>query len=496
MRGHEPVIIEEFNGLWKRGDADACPPDHFTDCNNIAFLQSGFRTRDGIGGYFTDPTGIPNAVRMYTFVQESGQSLLTLDNSGNIWDVQGQTIFGPILSIGSMTDFGFVSMNGRAYITPCDGITGLAGEFVYVYAGNGTLARKAAGAAPTNADGALAATNSAVTGDVETGVHVFGAVYETDTGFLTSIGPDTLPSVIAPGLKKVSLSNIPISPNSYVTNVHIVATKAINPATYHGDTTGYQFYFVPGAVVTNGTTTLDVSFFDSELLDSADHLFDLFEEIPATVGLNTYHQRMIAYTTATDISLCYVSEPGEPEAINQISGLIVFPLDGAPITNGQEFRDVLYLFKQTKTNAWTDNGDDPSSWPLTILDQGIGASVHGIATVLDSGGVNVDYLDIVDYSGIFLFNGAYIRPELSWKIKDLWDSLARDFFLDIEIKNDSLTQQLYITLPDRTMLVGDYTNGLDPVKIRWTPWSFDVEVNTIALINTNTLVIGSTDLVP
>ena len=41
------------------------------------------------------------------------------------------------------------------------------------------------------------------------------------------------------------------------------------------------------------------------------------------------------------------------------------------------------------------------------------------------------------------------------------------------------------------MLYGDYTNGLNPKDIKWTPWSFDIETTTIALVQTNTLVIGA-----
>lgn len=494
MRDHTPVVIEEFNGLWARGDADSCPPDHFTDCNNIQFIQSGFRTRDGLDTYLGNNGTIYNVLRMYTFVQETGESLLVLNDQGQIFDIQGVTVLGPILTVIGMTDFGFISINGKAFLTPCNGSTGLSGEFVYVYKGDGTSARKAAGFAPVLADGNMSVAAGGA-GDVEAGVHIFGAVYETDTGYLTSIGA-VRPFITAAGGTAIDLSAIPVSPSGVVTKVHIVATKAIDPTFFTGNTDGYEFFFVPGAIVTNGTTTLSVSFFDSELLDDASHLEDLYEEIPACVGLNVYHQRMIAYATFTDISLCLVSSPGEPEAINKISGLVIFPLDGQPITNGQEFRDVLYLFKQTKTDAWTDNGDDPSSWPLTILDQGVGASVHGIATVLDSGGVNIDYLQIVDYSGVMLFNGAYVRPELSWKIKDYWMALDRAFFKTIEIKNDSLNQRLYATLPNKQILYADYSNGLDPKNIRWTPWKFELQITTIALINTDHLVLGASKVIP
>lgn len=499
MRGHNPVLIEEFNGLWKRGDAESVPLDHFSECNNIQFQYSGFRTRDGINIY---PIGaVSEILRIYTYITHGVESILILDNSGQLWHSTFPTT--PILTISGMTDFAFYGFAGRAYISPHNGVLGLQNEFVYVYKGDGTPARKAGGSPPVGAG--FTAANSATTGDVEAGIHVFGIVFETDTGFLTQIGPDTLPTVNATGGKKVSLSGITISPDSFVVARHIVATKAIDPTLYTGDTKGYQLFFVPnGKISDNTTTTLDVSFFDADLLEDASHLLDLFTNIPAGVNLNLYHNRLIVVgqfgdpTIAAEVgnsSLAHVSYPGEPEAFDQVSGILQTPIEGTPLTNGQEYRDILYLFKATRTYAFSDNGDDPTSWPLTIIDQGVGASVHGVATVLDSGGVNIEYLIIIDYSGVMLFNGIYQRPELSWKIRDFWLALDRAFFSDIQIMNDSLSQYFYITLPNQQMLFGDYSENLDPMKIKWCPWTFDIATTTITLINTNTLLIGSLSLV-
>jgi hypothetical protein len=184
---------------------------------------------------------------------------------------------------------------------------------------------------------------------------------------------------------------------------------------------------------------------------------------------------MTLSATFEDISVCYLSEPGEPEAINQIDGLIIMPLDGRPITNAQEFRDVLYLFKQTRTAAFVDNGDAPSSWEPTLLEQGFGASVHGIATVLDSGGVNIDFLIVTNWAGIFIFNGAY-----------------RNEFADIQIVNDTVNKVIYMNLPDGTMLYGSYEEGLDAENIKWAKWTTLYEINTLAMIQVDKLALGST----
>lgn len=509
MRGHQPVLIEEFNGLWRRGDAESCPLDHFSDCNNLMYIQSGFKTRDGLDVFpiGEDPqNSIFNVLRIYRFIHNEIESLLVLDALGNIYDTGSPTPNTPILTISGMIDFAMVNVANRAYISPHDGVTGMQNEFLYVYKGGGVTARKAGGAGPTGL-AMIAATDAFTSTDaVEKGIHLFAVVYETDTGFLTKLGPynagvAAFTNYDAPGGFKVKLTNIPVSPDPFVVKRHIVATRAINPPDFTGDLEGYQFYFVPdGTIEDNVTTEIVVSFFDADLLDDAWHLLDLYEEIPAFVSLNIYHDRLIGCAqwadltndeTFGDISTARVSYPGEYEAFDQVDGLIVTPLDGNPLTNGSEYRDVLYLFKKTRTYAYNDNGDAPSGWPLIIIDQGVGASVHGISAVLDSGGVNVEFLLIIDYSGIMLFNGAYQRPELSFKIRDYWFELERDDFKNIQIMNDSLSQRIYVSLPNKALLYADYTNGLDPEKIRYCPWKFPNEVTTIALINTNTLVIGA-----
>jgi hypothetical protein len=607
LRDHQPLILEEFNGWWERGETDTVPIDHFDECNNVKYIHGGFETRDGIDLY----SAVNNPVRMYNYVMQTGDSLLVLNNQGQIYHVVNRTtIYGPILTIPEMEDFGFVAIAGRAYITPFHTTTdpngfkyqvGLPGDFVYVYKGDGTNARKAAGRGPTNGGTlSFSAFNSSVEGSVTKGIHVIGVlagsnygfavvdspgehqirvhnmpvgmaktifstkaidpkdynatissytyyevkaitditvkdisidfsdgqltnsigvtpptttallaqntnndgysdagfhifaiVYETDTGFLTAPGPEIFATLTTVDMKKsIKISNIPVSPDSFVIARHILSTKVIPD--FNGDLKGYQFFFVSGGYIDNNTATeKEVSFYDADLLEDASHLLDTLSEIPAGVGLGLYHGRMIVYTTSEDISLVGVSARGEPESINLITGILIVTLDGQPITNAQEYRDILYVFKSTKTVAFTDSGEDPVDWPSVMLDQGIGASVHGISKVLDSDGVNVDFLLVMNYAGVFQFNGAYIRPELTWKIYDFWSSLIRDNFKFFQIMNDTLNQLIYISFNNMKVLHGNYENGLNSKDIRWGMWTFDTRMSTIALIENDKFIMGS-----
>jgi hypothetical protein len=360
---------------------------------------------------------------------------------------------------------------------------GLSGQFVYIYAGDGTQARIAAGAGLT---GTMIVNNGA-NGFTDPGLHIFGIVSETSSGYLSP--PTVLTEFTTSATSSVSFANIPTGASDIIAR-YLVATQVITG--FNGNLDGYEFFFVPGVVINNNTDTFinNVSFYDSELLSDASYLLNNYTQIPAGAVLNIYHNRLCVSAISTDISLMLVSAPGQPEAIDQVAGLIVVPLDGNPITNAQEMRDVLYIFKRAKTVAYADNGGDPSSWPLTVIDNAIGTSVHGIATVLDSGSSSVDFLLVCTYQGITQFNGKYVIPELSFNIEAYWKALNRNSFYLIQIVNAPVQKEIYIVLPAGNVLCGNYANGLGYKTMRWSPWSYTMIVNTVAIQNISDIIIG------
>lgn len=490
MRDHAPITIDDFNGLWMRGDADTCPLDHFQEATNIQYFDGGFETRDGIDIYQTAGK-ILNVVRIHPYKMMSGLTLLVLDTSGNIHHVVSPSLtYNSILSIATMTDFNVVSFAGRAYITPfytdANGIEkGIQNQFLYVYKGDGVAARKAAGNPPT---GTLTVVGG-IAGNMDAGLHLFGVVFESDTGWLSA--PAAFQQFTTTEGVTVSFSNIPVSAQSFVVKRHIVATRKI--IGFNGDLDGYQYYFIPGATINDNVTTVltNVGFFDIDLLDDASHLIDNFTEIPAGVGLCMYHGRLCLTTTYTDISVAYLSEPGEPEAINQVDGLLIVPLDGNPLTNCTEFRDVLYLFKPVRCVGYHDNQDVPATWESFVVDEAQGCPVHGIGTVLDSGAVNQDYLIIANYTGIRLFNGGFEDPELSYKILDFWDLQDRTKFRRLEIINNTIAMRFYVILTDGSILFADYSQGMDHENIKWAHWTYQMFITTAEIIDIDKIVLGA-----
>lgn len=498
LRDHQPVTIDKFGGLWKRGDSENTPLDHFRECNNIVYTDRGFETRDGIGRHQNVATPVAKIKRIYNYPTNTGNTLLILSinsaNHGEIYHVvDATTIFGPILTVNTMTDFSFMPYAGRAYITPfttfvVGGLNqekGISGEFLYVYKGDGTAARKAAGPTPA---GTLTIANG-IAGHTDAGTHVFGVVGETDTGYLSK--PVALNSFVTSANLSVSFSTVPVFVGAQWTKRHIVASIVIQ--TYNGDVNGYQLFFIPGATINDNvsTTLSNISFYDADLLLDASHLSNNFSEIPAGTAITLYHNRLCLAGQFSDTSIVRVSSVGEPEAINSVNGLLIMPPDGNPINALAELRDVLYGFKRSKTAAWVDNGDVPSSWPYSPIDDAMGSPVHGIGTHLDSGSAVSDFLIVATYKGLCLFNGRYAFPELSWKIQDDWFDMDRNEFRKIQVLDDPIKQLIYYVKTDRSIMIGDYRSGFDPKNIKWGPWTFDFFVNTIGIWNISDFIIGA-----
>ncbi len=498
MRDHNAILIDKINGLWDKGDPEEVPKDHLRDGENVVpYGQMGIQTRDGIGLHQDVAVPLASILRIYNFVTQDESTLLVLVEdgaNGKIYHVvDSTTVHGPILTIAGMTDFAFVPNAGRAYISPFktygtspnEQEKGMSGEFLYVYKGDGTAARKAAGNPPS---GAVTMANGAA-GGTDAGLHVFGVVFESDTGWLSQ--PAAFGTFVSAAAFSINFSTIPISAQSHITKRHIVASKVIT--SYNGNPTSYDLFFIPNATVNDNITTIlnNISFFDSELQDDASHLLDNYAEIPAGASLSLYHNRLILTTTFADIALALASAPSEPEAISQIDGVLQTVLDGNPWTNTHELRDLLYGFKRNRTVSWADNGDAPSSWPLTIIDYGLGCPVHGIATVVDSGAVDIDHLLVGSYRGLVIFNGRYADPELSWKYSAAWLAFDQTQFRKIQIVNDTVKKKIWFTAPDDLLYLADYGNGLDAKNIRFFKIRFDFRATTVALYNTSDLIIGS-----
>lgn len=494
-RKRQPIVLDKFNGLWVRGPVDKTPPDHFSDCLNTIYADAEVGTRDGTSEYL----GINNVI--YTALYKpnpvggsfSGTNvprIIALNSSGELFDVLLSQVV-PIYTNVDMTSFGFANFFGRCYISPSNGKTGLENEFVKMY--DGTTFRNAGGTGPTTPLVGAASTG----GNLDVGVYLISYAFETSSGFITQpatpfVGFESF------GEYEFDITTLPLGPAGTVAR-WIIVSKA-NPLNgdlgpsggpYRVERAEYipLYFFV--RVADNTTTTYNVSFFDEQLIGEANYLFTQLENIPAGVGLLDYKGRLVSYGEFDDPSLVRVSEPGEPEAFSETSGfLITDPADNTGVRCCTEFRSTLHVYKQSRGYITEDNGEEASTWQVINFEKSIGTEQNGIADILDAKGSSSEGFILCSLGAVYFFNGIFVEPELSYKIRDLWLRINQEVFYLIQAINDPVNKRLYILVPLDSataishIIYGDYRNGLDSGNIKWSLWQFD-EVPTSLLAYTD-----------
>jgi len=476
---HTPLNQEDFRGLYSRGTSGyTVPKDFFSDCRNVEYGEKEVRTRSGSVLHFEKE----NIVRAFKYkrLNETPRDIV-LDSSGNLYD----SLFpnNPIYTDASFVDFSMVNYNNRAYITPHNRVSGIAAKSVLVYEGSGT-ARLAAGDPPSGFT--LTAVDSATAGNCEEGIHLVAVAYISSTGYITAPGPTVFAQVTSTGGKKIDVSNIPIGP-SWVAGRVLLATASIPVDQFTGNQFAYELFFVPdGTIIDNTTTSLSLSFYDSDLADSADYLIDNLASIPAGVGLVIYNGRLGVWAANGDEHSIRLSKQGSPETFNSVDGIITIDPSEAVsgIRNAAEHRTNLVLLKSNRIYATTDNGNDPSSWNVNSIDKSVGSECFGVATVLDARGTNNDRMFIADRSGVICFEGYVKRPELSFNIEAIWGRINKAKFNLVQIVDDPVSHKLYISVPLDTatsishLLIADYSKSftvygtIDEKAFKWAIWEF------------------------
>lgn len=469
---------------------DVAPQEYLPRCQNCIFPSiDGVQTREG--GELKLATGLASIrrSRIYKRLNEADRFLI-LDATGKLFD-SGNSLVTPILNIPAMTDFALQVMFNRAYISPHNSLKGLPGEFLYVYEGTG-VARKAAGLKPTGFT-IIAATGA--TGNIERGTRLFAVVYETASGHFTQPGPDpfvaytyTPANGVTTGVQ-VNLSAIAAGPAGTIFK-HVVATKAA-PEDWTGNVQDLEFFFIPdvAAKLSNATTTYTANFYDAELVDSADFLFDEFEEIKAGVGLFEFNGRLGIHTEDAEESMVRLSVPGYPESINEINGFLkVLPFTGGKVTCCVEHRESLYIHKDQRTYHTMDNGSEPSTWKILPVDKAKGTpSIDGAGQFFDDKGSSSDWFPVADRSGLYAFTGSMPGPEaaLSAPISGFWKRIDKTHFYLVKVKVDPILSRIYVSVPldnvtiNNCILVCDYAKGLDANSVRWSLWVFPINTDSI-----------------
>ena len=475
-------------GLWNRGSIDDCPPDHFTDCRNNGYTF-GVETRDKLSEFMAEADII--RMQLYKplppFAGTNIPRIIALTSAGVLRDVLlGIDLYTNV----DMLDFALVNFFGRCYISPSNGKTGLSGVNIYVYDGSGVGAfREAGGAAPT-----VPLTlhwSSAGGGVTDVGTYLVSYAFETASGFITKpcvpfVGIESF------GSGKIYIDTLPTGPVGtaarwlIITKLFPLASIGPLGGPWNVERALFAPLFFVLRVANNIDTTAELDFTDESLVDDASYLLRQLETIPSGVGLTDYKGRMVSYGEYDNPSLTRVSEIGEPEAFSATSGFIISdPSDSTGIRSATVFNDLLYLYRRSRGRVTQDNGGSASTWDVNDFEKSAGTEQYGIAAVLDAKGSTSSGFILASLGALYYFNGTMVEPELSYKIKNLWDRINQEFFHLVQVCMNPVTKYLYILVPldgaeEVTHIIwGDYSDGLDAKNIRWSIWEFEQGITSI-----------------
>lgn len=484
--GHESTSITEFKGLFDRGDDESCLPDHFEEELNLFYEFQKLSRRWGSVLGITSGFAI-NRWHIYNRTGEAPR-LLILDNTGKLWD-SAVGFVTPILDIVAMIDFSMITLFNRAYITPHDRNRGIPSEVVYVYQGSG-VARPAAGTAPSGFT--LGVATSGTAGNVEIGERIFAVVFESDTGYISAPGPAIFTRYTAPGGFAVNFSSVQVGPAGTIKR-HIVSSTKL-PTLYDGNQLSVEYFFIPNATINdNTTTTLNaVSFYDSQLISSADYLLDQLSSIPAGVGIGKYKGSLVVWGTNASERLIYVSDAGKPESIDGVDNVIEVPDDGGGgVKNCIGYRNLFYIHKQQRSYVVSDSGSDPVFWVPDPIDSSVGTDCFGIGEILDQAGIILDYYVIADRGALRLMDGTF-KTELSWKIENRWKRINKAAFNTVQVVVDPILKRIYCAVPldaatsPSHILVCDFGAGLTMEAVKWGTWTLPTAAVSIGVDVNNT----------
>lgn len=492
LRDHEQVTVPAFKGLYANGMDDAVPPGYFIDSLNTDFETVEVRTRDG----FTKVFDLTNIRRFFVYKRLNETSrYLILDTTGTLWDSLYAT---PIGNDPAWVDFSALNYLNRAYITFHDRVAGVPGALIQVYEGEGpgTL-RPVGGIAPVGFS--LTCSISTTPGNLGLGTYLVAVCYETSTGFITAPGPAVFGSVESPGGFCLNVDDIAIGPAGTIAR-RLLVTKSIPPDMYTGNQYGYEFFFCPNGRIGNNTQTFlhDINFFDEDLIDSADYLFDSRSTLPCGLGLSIYNNRMAVWGVQGFEHHVFLSAAIFVETFDETAGLLFLdPSDAiSGIRNVVDHETSLFIQTEDRTYVTVDNGNNPDTWRCDPLDKAIGAEVFSVSKILDSRGTSVKRFFQGDKSGIYCYEGGGFQdPPFSTNVTDIWKRINKNEFNKVMVVDDPEDKKVYACIPlDNAtecthIIVGDYNNSFNRYGqlvgnlVRWSFWTFPWLVSTIVLDN-------------
>lgn len=532
MKDQKALILkgEDFDSLYSRGTSgtsydpvSACPPNGFTQADQIRYTPWGLQCRPGTAAFslFSAITNIAQIIPYqtnksttlaqpitgYFIVSHAGGNTNVYDSNAAVPANAIDTVAGHTYYISLITIYNRIAFTYHDYTQGAGAGTG-AGVY-QVYQPGDALSRDNGRGTVNIVTAGTNFASSATAGNVTVGDHIFGVVGITRTGHISVLRgvSEANKFNIATASKSVDATNLPLG-GAEVVERWILASRVIS-GTYSGNPEDYEVFFVH-KVADNTTVNVTFDFTDESLVDSADYLYDITETSPCGINFTFYADRLISWGTGitsiagenvASLHFLRISEKGKPESVSDSHGyLAVFPDDGTNgVLNAWEYKGLLVIQKGNKTLVTRDNGDDPNTWDIDIVDGINGGLIYGVSRSLSQiGSTRVDYAILLNQFGVHQFDGKFGDIPLTWKIERLWQKISENSLFDRSQIIDIPTAKLFVILvrgatefDEGFLLVCDYSKGLGWQTVRWSVWilhSASIDPIWIAL-NTNTQLL-------
>lgn len=468
LRYWPSTVIRDLRGAWTRTDQLESRANRAFIARNVRFEPGIVRTRDGLT---VAATVAGKVTAMYNWIYSSLNRLIYLQ-SGTTVKMRDMIGGGTDATLYSVTARGLTvsELGDKAFIAAYD-TSGLgAGQcrITLPLVGSGEIDKAFS---PPWANTPTVSDVGA--GNTTEGVHKFGYIIETRTGFTGKQAPapsDVFTPVsftVAAGGRRIQLTmtvNIPAD----AAYLHPIMTRSDNHEKY---------FFVPNASITAPAGAIgygltwycDIADEDLAEVESADlHAFCLTQSVAGTGPFNPnavipYGKRQVYL----NLNVAYASEIDNNQFISEDQHALRLPGERR-IVIGKQLRNSLYLIGPSWTYEFSDNGDVPATWAAP---NEVSGAIGTIAVQGVEGRTSGDFFWVAAESGLYMFNGRYSERPISYMNSDMWNRINWAAAYAVIVKDDVTKQIVRVAVPldaatePNYILSWSYARGLTPETV-------------------------------
>src|SRR5438067_7114240 len=138
LGSYQKIKLNDFRGLYDRGDREIAPLSHFSDCLNVDYELGKFKTRSGTSLYYTPSSGTIR--RNFAQINLADQGIfyvLSIDFSGNIYletvppNPPTTTFLANVVGSNAGNNFSIVQYFNHLFICVYNGIEGVDNLYIF-----------------------------------------------------------------------------------------------------------------------------------------------------------------------------------------------------------------------------------------------------------------------------------------------------------------------------------------------------------------------------